>query len=131
MSQGKILVVEDEDNISQLLTAVLEFKGYQDIQTAHNGQEGIEKYKQDKPNLVLMDLEMPVMNGYESSREIKKIDPGANILLITGNPRSPFAQRIIREGYALQIIPKPFDLDEILQAVTSTLSPRPSSRYSH
>jgi two-component system chemotaxis response regulator CheY len=131
VSHEKILVVEDEDSLSRLLTAVLEFKGYQDVETASNGQEGIKKYKENRPDLVLMDLEMPVMNGYESSKEIRKYDPEANIVLITGNPLSPLVQRTIQEGYASHIIPKPFDLNQILQTVTSTLSPHPSSRYSH
>ena len=117
MGHAPILVVDDEDHLSQLLTALLEFKGYQNIQTANNGHEGVEKYKKNRPSIVFMDLEMPVMNGYESSREIKKFDPNANIVAITGNPRSPVARRILKEGYASRVIPKPFHFDEILEAI--------------
>lgn len=112
-----ILVVEDEDHLSQLLTDVLEYKGYHNVQIANNGHEGVEKYKKSRPTIVFMDLEMPVMNGYDSSREIKKYDPGANIVLITANPRSPFALKILEQGYASQVIPKPFQFDQLLDAI--------------
>jgi CheY-like chemotaxis protein len=112
-----ILVVEDEDHLSQLLADVLEYKGYHNVQIANNGHEGVEKYKKSRPTIVFMDLEMPVMNGYDSSREIKKYDPGANIVLITANPRSPFALKILEQGYASQVIPKPFQFDQLLDAI--------------
>jgi CheY-like chemotaxis protein len=121
MGNEKILVVEDEDHVSKLLTALLEFRGYQNVQIANNGHEGVTKYKETRPNIVLMDLEMPVMNGYDSSREIKRYDPTANIVLITANPLSPFAQKIVEEGYASQVLPKPFSLDELLEAIKKSL----------
>jgi CheY-like chemotaxis protein len=129
MSRGKamgterILVVDDEDHISKLLMALLEYRGYENVQIACNGHEGVTKYKESRPNLVLMDLEMPVMNGYDSSREIKRYDPTANIVLITANPQSPFAQRIIEEGYASQVLPKPFSFDELLETIKQSLDP--------
>ncbi|NIS59734.1 MAG: response regulator [Proteobacteria bacterium] len=123
MGNERILVVEDEDSVSKTLTALLEFRGYQNVQVANNGHEGVTKYKATKPSIVLMDLEMPVMNGYDSSREIKKYDPTAKILLITANPQSPFAQKIIEEGYASQILCKPFSLEELLEAIENSLSP--------
>jgi two-component system chemotaxis response regulator CheY len=117
MGNQRILVVEDEDHLSGLLMDLLEIKGYKNVQVANNGHEGVEKYKKSRPSIVFMDLEMPVMNGYDSSKEIKKYDPGANIVLITANPRSPFAQKILEEGYASQVIPKPFQFDELLAAI--------------
>lgn len=123
MGNERILVVEDEDHVSKLLTALLEFRGYQNVQIASNGHDGVTKYKESRPSIVLMDLEMPVMNGYDSSREIKKYDPTANIVLITANPMSPFAQKIIEEGYASQVLPKPFSLDELLEAIKRSLGP--------
>lgn len=123
MGNERILVVEDENHLSKLLTALLEFKGYMNIQIANNGYEGVEKYKESRPNIVFMDLEMPVMNGYDSSKEIKKYDPSANIVLITANPRSPFAKKILEEGYASQVIPKPFSFDELLEAIKKSIGP--------
>lgn len=126
MADESILVVEDEDNLSSLLRDLLEFKGYQNIQIANNGHEGVAKYKKTRPSIVLMDVEMPVMNGYDSSKEIKEYDPSANIVLITANPLSPFAQKIIDEGYASQVIPKPFTFDELLEAIRKSLVSTPA-----
>jgi len=123
MEDEKILVVEDETHISKMLMALLEFKGYQHIQIANNGHEGVTKYKENRPNIVLMDLEMPVMNGYDSSREIKKYDPSANIVLITANPQSPFAQKLLAEGYASGIVPKPFRFDELVEVIQKSTCP--------
>jgi len=117
MKEERILVVEDEDHVSKLLMAWLEFKGYQNIQLANNGHEGVEKYKQSRPKIVFMDLEMPIMNGYDSSREIKRYDPTANIVLITANPQNPFARKLLDEGYASGIIPKPFRFDQLVAAI--------------
>jgi CheY-like chemotaxis protein len=121
MGNERILVVEDEGHVSKTLMALLEFRGFQDVQIANNGHEGVAKYKANRPSIVFMDLEMPVMNGYDSSREIKKYDPRANIVLITGNPQSPFAQKTIAEGYASHILTKPFSLDELLEAIDRSL----------
>lgn len=121
MGNERILVVEDENHLSRLLADLLEFKGYQNIQIANNGYQGVEKYKESRPFIVFMDLEMPVMNGYDSSKEIKKYDPGANIVLITANPRSPFAQKTLDEGYASQVIPKPFRFDELFDAIKKSI----------
>jgi len=123
MGNENILVVENEDRLSKLLKDMLELTGYQNIQIANNGYEGLEKYKRSRASVVLMDLDMPVMNGYDSSREIKRHDPGANIVLITANPQSPSAQKTLQEGYVSQIIPKPFRLDELLDVVKKLLGP--------
>jgi YesN/AraC family two-component response regulator len=123
MANGRILVVEDEDHFCQLLTDLLQIRGYENIQIANNGHEGVEKYKESRPNIVLMDLEMPVMNGYDSSREIKKYDPNANIVLITGNPKHPFAQKTVEEGYATQVLSKPLSFDKLLEMIEESLAP--------
>ncbi len=123
MEEESILVVEDEDHFSQLLRDLLEFKGYQNIQIANNGHEAVEKYKESRPTIVFMDLEMPVMNGYDSSREIKEFDPGAHIVLITANPQNPFAQKTLEEGYATQVLYKPFRFDEFLEIIEKSHAP--------
>jgi len=118
-----ILVIEDENRLSRLLADLLEFEGYRNIQIANNGYEGVEKYKQTRPQVVFMDLEMPVMNGYDSSKAIKKYDPGANIILITANPGSPFARKILDEGYVSQVIPKPFRCDDLFAVIRKSIPP--------
>jgi len=67
---GKILIVEDTDSIIMLLTEYLRYKGYQII-AARNGMEGVMLAKNEKPDLILMDVMMPVMNGVEATKQIR------------------------------------------------------------
>lgn len=66
----KILIVEDEANIRELLRLYLEREGYTVLE-AENGVEGIKKWKSDKPDMLLLDVMMPVMDGWEVCREIR------------------------------------------------------------
>ena len=86
-----ILVVEDDENLRGIYKEILELYDY-DVQIAFNGLEGVEKFKQKKPSLVIMDVDMPVLDGYKAFKQIKEIDNNANVIIITGfsdmEPRS-------------------------------------------
>lgn len=117
---AKILIVDDNEQIRDLFKDFLEAKGYR-IQRARNGLEGIRKYKISKPDVVLMDGEMPVMNGYESTKGIKRLDPKAKIVMITGSPHSLIVKKTLSQGYIATVIQKPCDLNNLLQTVSSIL----------
>ena len=68
-----------------------------------------------------MDLQMPVMNGYESSKSIKDFDPQAKILLVTGHPNDQLVKQSLNEGYASVVIAKPCDLNHLNTAVSQAL----------
>ena len=69
----KILVVEDDLDLQKMYTEILESDEYQ-VETASNGEEGIIKFKEINPKLIIMDSDMPILNGYEASLKIKQID---------------------------------------------------------
>ncbi len=121
MDTKKILIVDDNCLLHEAIKEYFEFMGYY-AETAENGLEGIKKYSSLQPDIVLMDMQMPVMNGYESSKGIKDIDPQAKILMFTGHIKDPLAEKSLHEGYVTTIIPKPCDLDNLLQMVTHTLA---------
>ena len=78
----KILIVEDEANIRELLRLYLEREGYTVLE-AENGVEGIKKWKSDKPDMLLLDVMMPVMDGIEASKKIRMLErPDARLIPI-------------------------------------------------
>ena len=121
MSVKKILIIDDNQTLHELFRDFFENMGYQ-AETAENGCEGIEKYCTMKPDIVLMDIQMPVMNGYESSQGIKFFDPDAKIVMLTGFPQDPLAEKSLKEGHVLSVLNKPCDLQNLFQEVSSSLS---------
>lgn len=126
MRHEKILVVDDDLSLSNLLVELLKIEGYSAVENAANGLEGFQKYKVLKPDLVLMDVSMPIMNGYEACQKIKRFDPNANIIVLTGNPWDDTAQKIIREGYASILLQKPFNIFFLLNSIKQLLTNQPS-----
>ena len=114
--KGKILVVEDDLDLQKMYTEILESDEYQ-IETASNGEEGVMKFKEINPRLIIMDSDMPILNGYEASLKIKQIDKNVKIILITGY--SKVAEGIQEKGgdEFVEIITKPIGMDFLLEIV--------------
>ncbi len=108
-----ILVVEDDTDLIGIYKEILELHEY-DVQTALNGEEGVEKFKQTKPSLVIMDGDMPVLDGYEAFKKIKEIDVDANVVIVTGfSELEPKSQAAIKQGL-IKVVSKPLGVDELL-----------------
>ena len=112
----KILVVEDDLDLQKMYTEILESDEYQ-IETASNGEEGVMKFKEVNPTLIIMDSDMPILNGYDASLKIKQIDKNAKIILITGY--SKVAEGMQEKGgdEFVEIITKPIGMDVLLETV--------------
>jgi two-component system chemotaxis response regulator CheY len=79
-----ILVVDDDLDLLESTVDIIKSIGY-DVITGTNGEEAVAKFKEKMPNLVLMDIKMPKMDGFEAFFQIKKIYPDAKVIFITGN----------------------------------------------
>jgi len=121
MLPHKILIIDDENDIASLMLRYLRMEGYDKVDRASNGLEGLEKYKALSPELVLMDIEMPVMDGYQSSCEIKAFDPEAKILILTGNPNDTRAQKVLKEDMAFALLQKPYSLSDLGRIIQENL----------
>ena len=99
----------------------MEAEGSYEVDHAFNGREGVEKYKRFLPDLVIMDLNMPVMDGYESSLEIKSFDPSARILVLTANASDRRAKMTLERGLALTLLQKPLRLKELSKIIRDSL----------
>lgn len=117
MTLQTVLVVEDSDDIRTLLKLILEMRGHR-VVVAADGREAIERALEERPQLILMDLSMPVMDGWEATRRLREIEQTREVPIVGlsahchGEPR----ELAIRAGCD-DCIPKPVDdrvLDEIL-----------------
>ena len=108
-----ILIVEDDEDLQGIYKEILELYDY-DVQIAFNGLEGVEKFKQKKPSLVIMDADMPVLNGYEAFKQIREIDNNAQVIIVTGfADNEPRSIEAIKQGL-IKIISKPIGVNELL-----------------
>ena len=109
----KILIVDDEENIVISLSFLLKQEGYT-IQTAQNGQEAIKQFQLFEPDIILLDVMMPIMNGFEAAQHIRKIATDQlNIIFLTA--KGTLQDKL--DGYkagAEHYIVKPFDNEELL-----------------
>lgn len=108
-----ILIVEDAKDLRGIYKEILELYDY-DVHIAVNGLEGVEKFKQKKPSLVIMDAAMPILDGYKAFKQIKEIDNNANVIIVTGfSDNEPKSKEAIKLGL-IKIISKPLGVDELL-----------------
>jgi DNA-binding NtrC family response regulator len=107
----RVLVVDDDEGIRELLTDYLNNFGYE-VVCAVNGQEAVQKYKAGHFDIVLSDLVMSPMDGLGLLGEIRKMDPDAIFIMITGYPSIDSAMEAMKRG-ARDYISKPFNIDEI------------------
>ena len=109
-----ILVVEDDVDLIGIYKEILELHEF-DVDTAVNGEEGVKKFIEIKPSLVIMDGDMPILDGYQAFKQIKEIDANANVVIITGfSEFEPKSQEAIKEGL-IKVISKPLGVDELLE----------------
>ncbi len=122
MSQIKILVAEDERDIRRLIAFSLEFLGYKVVQ-ASNGAEAVEKAPVEQPDLIMLDVRMPKLNGYEACRQLKSQESTKDIPVIFLSARGQETE--IKYGLELgaeEYILKPFAPDVLQKRVTSILT---------
>src|SRR5437868_3487413 len=116
MSTGKVLIVDDEPEVRQVLHEFLASRGY-DVDLAAGGSEALEMLGNTKPDLVLLDVMMPEMDGVETLRRIVKRDPSLPVIMVTANTDIGVTSKLLALG-AVDYVPKPFDLDYLDQAVS-------------
>jgi len=117
---AKIMVVDDAAFLRAMLKDILVGAGHEVIFEAANGREAVEKYKAMKPDLVTMDITMPVMEGVEAVKEIRKLDPEANIVMCSAMGQKNLIIQAIQSG-AKDFIVKPFQSNRVLEAVNKAI----------
>ncbi|MBI5875478.1 MAG: sigma-54-dependent Fis family transcriptional regulator, partial [Deltaproteobacteria bacterium] len=114
------MVVDDEESIRQSLSDVLKDEGF-DVILAGDGQEALKMLNSNMPDLVILDIWMPVMDGTEVLKEIKKSQPELEVIMISGHGNIEAAVKAIKLG-AYDYIEKPLSLEGVLLTVRRALT---------
>lgn len=111
-----ILICDDAAFMRMMIKDILTKNGYNIAGEAENGAQAVEKYAELKPDLVLMDITMPEMDGIEALKKIKASDPGASVIMCSAMGQQAMVIESIQSG-AKDFIVKPFQADRVIEAV--------------
>ncbi|MFD2117531.1 response regulator [Paenibacillus yanchengensis] len=119
MEKNKVLIVDDQNGIRVLLAEVFNNENYETFQAA-NGKAALEIVKRDSPDLVLLDMKIPGMDGFEILSHIKAIDPQIKVIMMTAYGELDLLDKAMKAG-ALSSFTKPFDIDDLRKEVNQQL----------
>ena len=122
MAHGKILAIDDEKNIRHLIQSEFTLEGFE-VVTAGSGEEGLERFYQQKFDIVFLDLKLPNMDGIETLRRLKQKSSFAEVIMITGHGEVESAVMSLKLG-ARDYVTKPFKLDELVTLAKHAIQDR-------
>ena len=115
-----ILICDDAAFMRMMIKDILSKNGYNVAGEAENGAKAVEKYAELKPDLVLMDITMPEMDGIQALKKIKETDPSALVIMCSAMGQQAMVIESIQAG-AKDFIVKPFQADRVIEAVKKVL----------
>ena len=115
-----ILICDDAAFMRMMIRDILTKDGYEIAAEAENGVKAIEKYAETKPDLVMMDITMPEMDGIEALKRIKEMDPNSVVIMCSAMGQQAMVIESIQSG-AKDFIVKPFQAERVLEAVKKAL----------
>ncbi len=116
----RVMVCDDAAFMRMMIKDILVKNGYEIAAEAENGLKAVEQYPDAKPDLVLMDITMPEVDGIEAVRRIKALDPKANVIMCSAMGQQAMVIEAIQAG-AKDFIVKPFQADRVLEAVRKVI----------
>ena len=122
MSKALVMIVDDEEGIRETLSGILEDEGYESL-TASSGEEAIKKAKEITPDVVLLDVWLPGMDGIAALQELKGAHPAVPVIIISGHANIEIAVKATKMG-AYDLLEKPLSIEKVLLAVTRALEKR-------
>lgn len=115
-----VMLVDDAAFMRMMLKDILSNNGYQVIGEAENGQVAVEKYSDLKPDITIMDITMPEMDGLQAVKEIRSRDPQARVIMCSAMGQQAMVIEAIQSG-AKDFVVKPFQAERVLEAVAKAL----------
>ena len=117
---AKILMADDSSFMRKILINILTKNGYSEIIEVSNGEEAVEKYKAENPDLVLLDIVMDKMNGIDALKKIKEINSDAKVLMVSAVGQEQMVNDAKSAG-AQDFIVKPFNNDQVAEKIKNIL----------
>jgi DNA-binding NtrC family response regulator len=117
---AKILVIDDEQGIRDLLDTLLRRKGY-DVELAESGRQGLECFRRERPDVLVLDLKMPEMDGLTVLRQIRSLDPRMPVIILTGAGTAEAEQQVRALGVT-EYVEKEFSLHRLGDALKRLLN---------
>ncbi|MDP1417976.1 response regulator [Peribacillus simplex] len=118
---NRILIVDDAAFMRMMIKDILSKNGFEIVGEAADGAQAVDKYKENLPDLVTMDITMPEMDGITALKEIKKVNPQAKVIMCSAMGQQAMVIDAIQAG-AKDFIVKPFQADRVLEAINKALS---------
>ncbi len=118
-TKGKVLVVDDAPDTREIIQKLLRYEGYE-VMTVSTGEEGVKKTEEEKPDVILMDINLPGIDGNEALRQVKKKNPIQCVIMLTAYATVDNAIRALKEG-ASDFIKKPFENEHLIHIVNQTM----------
>ena len=117
---GRLLVVDDEDNVREIIEEYFTSLGYE-VEIARDGAEALRRAAAVRPDVVLLDINMPGVTGDEALNRLHAIDPTVPIVMLTANADEDVARDLLRRG-AMDYVTKPFELETLDRVVTTAVA---------
>ena len=123
---GSVILIDDDEDILELLTEYLILEDFDVVGRGTDGLQAVNLYAEHMPDFVIMDITMPKYDGLYGLEHIKKLNPNAIILILTGNSDKSITSKIIQLN-ATMILEKPYPVDKLVSILKSIKNPNHSS----
>ena len=120
MSENRVLVVDDDESIRELFECIVNDLGYE-CDTAPDGEAGVERIKNRSYKVVFLDIKMPKLNGIETLKQIKQMNPGIIVTMMTGFSVDDLVEEALSLN-ASDVLYKPFDVETLEELITKWMS---------
>ena len=117
---ARIMIADDSESIRMVLKDIISIGKHQCVSEASNGFEAIEQFKKTNPDLVLLDMAMPKIDGLQVLKELTTIQPTAKVIMITASDDQNTIRQCVKEGASAYIL-KPFNFEDVLRKITEVL----------